>query len=192
MPPLCLASASPRRRALLEQLGLSFIVDAADVDETARPGETAAGYVARVAGAKALAGAVRRPDHVVLAADTTVAIDGLLLGKPADDAEADAMLQRLSGRDHSVWTGVALGGAARGKLVVETRVTFRPLRSEERAWYVRSGEPRGKAGGYAIQGLGAVLIQAIAGSYTNVVGLPLAETALLLRDAGVPLPWSTA
>jgi septum formation protein len=125
-----------------------------------------------------------------LAADTTVTLDGRLLGKPRDAVEAGEMLQRLSGRDHQVWTAVALAGTLTTVLAVETQVTFRVLSDKERAWYVASGEPLGKAGAYAIQGLAAAFITGIVGSYTNVVGLPLPESLSLLAAAGVPLPWS--
>jgi septum formation protein len=162
------------------------------LDESPRPNESPADYVARLARDKARAAALQEPTSVVLGADTTVAIDRMVLGKPKDAAEAEEMLERLSGRVHSVWTAVALEGAARSLQAVETRVTFRKLGAFERAWYVRSGEPLDKAGAYAIQGLGAMLVESISGSYTNVVGLPLAETLVLLRQAGVSLPWSAA
>ncbi len=188
---LVLASASPRRRDLLGQLGLRFTVAAADLDETPRPDEAPEAYVLRLAREKARAVASRFPDTWVLAADTTVVLGRELLGKPRDEAEAREMLTRLSGRTHEVHTGVALAGRADEALVVRTRVTFRTLSAGEIAWYVGTGEPRDKAGAYAIQGKGGFLVAAIEGSPTNVIGLPLGETLALLTRAGVPLAWST-
>jgi septum formation protein len=187
---LWLASGSPRRRALLEQLGIRLTVEAQDVDETVRPHETPAACVSRLASAKALAGAKRHPEDLVLAADTMVALEAQLLGKPRTESEALEMLERLSGRTHSVWTGVALAGTASASIAVESRVTFRVLGEAERRWYVRTGEPMDKAGGYGIQGLGAMLVSSVSGSYTNIVGLPLAETLALLANAGFVLPWN--
>ncbi|MBM7114967.1 Maf family protein [Archangium primigenium] len=187
---LVLASASPRRRELLGQLGLVFEVSAADIDETPTAGEEAGAYVLRLAREKARAVAARRPGAWVLAADTTVALDGMLLGKPQDEAEARGMLTRLSGRTHEVHTGVALVGARMTSVLVRTRVTFRSLGSEEIAWYAATGEPLDKAGSYAIQGKGGFLVASVEGSPTNVIGLPLGETLALLGQAGVPLPWS--
>jgi septum formation protein len=184
---LVLASASPRRRELLAAAGIPVIVHAAEVDETPHPGEEARAYVLRLAEAKARAAAAGAPraDLPLLAADTTVVLDGELLGKPADDAEAASMLRRLSGRIHEVWTGLCLlwPAAAQGErpLVLAadcTRVWFVPLEEAEIAAYVASGEPQGKAGAYAIQGRAGQFIPRIEGSYSNVVGLPLA----LLRD----------
>jgi septum formation protein len=185
---LVLASASPRRHQLLAWLGIPFTIDSADVDETAHPDEDAGEMVARLARAKAMAVAVRRPDAWVLGADTTVEVDGVLLGKPADDGEAATMLARLAGREHRVSTGFALvapGGTPRVVDVVRTRVVFRPLAEPAIRAYVASGEPDGKAGGYAIQGLGAGLIERIDGSFTNVMGLPLTEVARALAEAGI-------
>ena len=190
---LVLASASPRRRELLGQLGLVFEVSAADIDETPRPGEAAGPYVQRLAREKARAVASRRPGAWVLAADTTVALEERLLGKPRDAAEAREMLTHLSARTHAVHTGVALAGGPEGAehaLVVHTRVTFRALSAGEIAWYVATGEPLDKAGSYAIQGKGGFLVAAVEGSPTNVIGLPLGETLDLLARAGVALPWS--
>jgi septum formation protein len=188
---LVLASASPRRRELLGQLGLRFTVAAADIDETPRPDEAPEAYVLRLAREKARAVASRFPGAWVLAADTTVVLGRELLGKPRDAAEAREMLSRLSGRTHEVHTGVALAGRAEEALVVRTRVTFRTLGPEEIAWYASSGEPLDKAGAYAVQGKGGFLVEALEGSPTNVIGLPLGETLALLARAGVPLPWST-
>ena len=186
---LILASASPRRRELLSQLGITFTVSAADIDETPREGEAADAYVLRLAREKARAVAARHPGAWVLAADTTVALGPQLLGKPRDAEEAKAMLSRLSGRTHEVHTGVALAGRHEEALVVRTRVTFRALSSGEIAWYAGTGEPLDKAGAYAVQGRGGFLVAAVEGSPTNVIGLPLGETLALLARAGVPLPW---
>ncbi|MBL9039724.1 MAG: septum formation inhibitor Maf [Archangium sp.] len=188
---LILASASPRRRELLAQLGLIFDVSPADLDETPVAGESPRVYVERLARQKAAHVARANPGAVVLAADTTVVADGVILGKPADDAEGRAMLERLSGRSHAVLTGVAVStGPALHSLVIETEVRFRTLRAEEIAWYVGTGEGRDKAGGYGLQGRAAAFIAAITGSSTSVIGLPLAETVELLQTAGVPFPWS--
>jgi septum formation protein len=188
---LVLASASPRRRELLGQLGLSFEVSAADIDETPHPGEPAEAYVLRLAREKARAVASRHPGAWVLAADTTVVLGDALLGKPRDAAEAREMLGRLSGRTHEVQTGVALAGpTAEHSTVVRTRVTFRSLSAGEIAWYAGTGEPLDKAGSYAVQGKGGFLVAAVEGSPTNVIGLPLGETLELLARAGLPLPWS--
>ncbi|HZI12318.1 MAG TPA: Maf family protein [Myxococcus sp.] len=186
---LVLASASPRRREFLSQLGIHFTVSAADIDETPQPGEEAGAYVLRLAREKARAVAVRHPGAWVLAADTTVALGAELLGKPRDAEEARAMLGRLSGRTHEVHTGVALAGRHEEALVVRTRVTFRTLGAGEIAWYAGTGEPLDKAGAYAVQGKGGFLVASVEGSPTNVIGLPLGETLALLEKAGVPLPW---
>jgi septum formation protein len=189
---VCLASQSPRRRELLGQIGVPFVVSAADIDETLLPEERAADYVVRMARAKALAVRARGMLLPVLAADTTVLIDEVVCGKPADEAAAIAMLERLSGRTHQVLTAVALSssGALSFRLSA-SEVRFRPLRRAECLSYWRSGEPRDKAGGYAVQGRGAVFIEHLSGSYSGVMGLPLYETAELLRAAGVPL-WQAA
>jgi len=185
-PLLCLASMSPRRRELLWQIGVPHVVSAAHIDEAVRSAEGAADYVVRMARAKALAVHGRGGQLPVLAADTTVVVDGLICGKPSDEAEAVAMLQRLSGRSHQVLTAVALatddGVAFR---LSASEVRFRRLSREECAAYWRTGEPRDKAGGYAVQGRGAVFIEHLSGSYSGVMGLPLFETAQLLDAAGV-------
>jgi septum formation protein len=185
-PLLCLASVSPRRRELLSQIGVSHIVAGAEIDETALPGEAPRDYVLRLAREKALA--VRRGGQrlAVLGADTTVVLDGKIFGKPRDREDAIRMLGDLSGRSHEVLTAIAL---ARSDGVVErlsaSRVRFRKISHEECAAYWETGEPRDKAGGYAIQGLGAVFIESLSGSYSGVMGLPLFETGELLRAAGI-------
>ena len=187
-PPLvCLASVSARRRELLAQIGVPHVVSAADIDEALLPGESAADYVVRMAGAKALAVRERGMALPVLAADTTVVVDEIVCGKPADEGESLAMLERLSGRTHQVLTAVAL--AAHGTVgfrLSASEVRFRRLSRAECAAYWRTGEPHDKAGGYAIQGRAAVFIEHLGGSYSGVMGLPLFETAELLRAAGVP------
>ena len=181
---LVLASRSPRRRELLDQVGIAYQLAPAAVDEGRRPGERPAEYVARLACAKA--SAAGPDDCVVLGADTAVVADADILGKPADAAEAEAMLARLSGRAHEVYTGVAVRAGSRlESRVVTTRVTLRPTSAAERAAYRASGEPADKAGAYAIQGLGAAFVEYLEGSYSNVVGLPLFETLELLRDFGI-------
>jgi len=188
-----LASASPRRRALLEQIGVQFAVLEVAIDERALPGEPAADYVVRLARAKALAGracaaARAAPARPVLAADTSVVIAGTLLGKPADAAEGVAMLARLSDRSHEVLTAVALAtGAGLEVAVSRSAVHFRAIEAAEARAYWDSGEPCDKAGGYAIQGKGAVFVRRLEGSHSGVVGLPLFETAALLTRAGVRL-----
>jgi septum formation protein len=183
VPRLLLASASPRRRELLSAAGLEADVEAVDVDEAPVDGETPAAYVERVAGLKAAASALRHPDRAVLAADTTVTIDGELLGKPVDAAEAARMLRRLSGRTHEVLTAVVIAWrGSRAFHLERTAVTMRTLSQDDIAWYVDSGEPRDKAGAYAIQGLASRFITRIEGSYTNVVGLPIPAVVDLLRQ----------
>ena len=183
-PRILLASASPRRAELLRQVGIAHAVRPVDVDESVRPDEAPAAYVLRLAEAKAAAlwwqlkPEERRP---VLAADTTVALEGEIFGKPATLAEARAMLGRLSGRTHAVHTAIALlhaqGSAAR---VSSSTVTFRELTPAEIDWYWHTGEPADKAGGYAVQGRAAAFISHIAGSYSGIMGLPLFETWELL------------
>ncbi|HWL45970.1 MAG TPA: Maf family protein [Ilumatobacter sp.] len=185
---LILASGSPRRAELLRVTGVDFAVDVADVDESVLPGEDAVAYVARVARAKCLTVAARHRDAIVLAADTTVVLDGLVLGKPADAAEATDMLTRLSGRTHQVHTAMAVwsGGLALSRLVT-TDVTFGDLSTDEIAAYVALGESFDKAGGYGIQSAGAMLVERIDGSPSNVIGLPVRETLAMLRSAGWPV-----
>lgn len=190
-PQFYLASQSPRRRELLLQIGLVPALIAADVDETPLPSEAAAVYVERLARAKALAG-WRSVDATgvaalpVLGADTAVVIDGEILGKPRDESDARAMLARLAGRTHQVLTGVSLcNGQRQLSVVSRTDVTFAALDAARIARYVASGEPLDKAGGYGIQGLAAAFVAGIDGSYSGVVGLPLFETAELLRQFGI-------
>jgi septum formation protein len=181
-----LASGSPRRRELLERLGLEFDVVPADIDESVRPGEGAIAYVERLA--KEKAAAVGGDREVVIAADTTVEIDGEILGKPNDADDARRMLGRLSGRTHRVHTGVAVrhDGATRTGSAT-TFVEMAPLGQGTIEWYLATGEPFDKAGAYALQGTGAVLVHKVTGSVTNVVGLPLTLLLELARQQGVEL-----
>lgn len=187
MPTLVLASASPRRHELLRLLGVHYVVDVPDIDESVRPGEVARDYVVRIAREKAVTVFSRRGDGApVLAADTSVVMDGDILGKPADHFAGLSMLARLSGRTHSVITAVCLqAGATVTAIEVETQVTFLTLSREVCEQYLATSEPWDKAGGYAIQGLGGALVRGIEGSYSNVVGLPLAETWQLLTRHGI-------
>jgi septum formation protein len=186
---LVLASASPRRAELLASVGLGFDVVAADIDESVRPGEPPAAYVARLSAEKARVVVDRLGrDVIVVAADTTVDVGDQILEKPVDDDDARRMLGLLSGRTHLVHTGVTVlrsrgleSGSTGQTIVVETVVEFAALTPELVEWYVATGEPAGKAGGYAIQGVGAALVRQVQGSVTNVIGLPLAETLDLLR-----------
>ncbi|HKB82191.1 MAG TPA: Maf family protein [Burkholderiales bacterium] len=189
-----LASGSPRRRELLQQIGVSFRVIGAELDETAREGESAAAYVSRLAEAKAAVGWEGSRDlrggnlrgAPVLAADTAVVLEGEILGKPADMNDAIAMLRKLSGRAHQVLTAVALRTVGGLEVrVSRSSVTFRSIGPGEARAYWDTGEPRDKAGAYAIQGYAAVFIADLKGSYSGVMGLPLFETAELLKAAGV-------
>lgn len=183
--PLTLASGSPRRRELLRGLGLDIVVRPVDIDESPFDGEKADVYVERLARAKARAQGT--PGELILAADTVVAVDGDLLGKPRDEDEAKAMLRRLSGRAHEVLTGVALWDPATDETlceVVSTRVVFNDMSDAEIAWYVSTGEPMDKAGAYAVQGLAAVFVEGLDGNYSNVVGLPLPTVYRLLQRFG--------
>ena len=173
---LVLASASPRRAELLRLLGVAFEIRPADVDEAPRPGEPPADLAERLAREKALATAATGGPALVVAADTVVVLDGALLGKPRDRAEAALFVGRLAGRTHEVMTGLAVRAIPEETLdseVVRSRVTFAPMRREEIAWYAESGEGLDKAGAYALQGIGAVFVQGVEGSYTNVIGLPM-------------------
>ncbi|WP_020190462.1 Maf family protein [Pseudomonas putida] len=187
MTPLYLASGSPRRRELLTQIGVPFIVISAPVDESPLPSESAPAYVERLARAKAAAGLARVDGPaVVLGADTAVVLDGRILGKPENREDALAMLADLSGREHQVLTAVALDDGQRvHSFCVTSTVRFRAISTDEAQRYWASGEPSDKAGGYAIQGLGAVFVSGLSGSYSAVVGLPLCETADLLGQFGI-------
>ena len=194
MATLYLASGSPRRRELLTQIGVPFTTHLAPIDESVWPDESPSAYVERLARGKAQAALdtlEHGADAVVLGADTAVVLDGRILGKPADRDEAVATLAALSGRDHQVLTAVALASATRlVARVVVSQVSFRPLRSAEIDAYWASGEPRDKAGSYGIQGLAAVFVRRLQGSYSAVVGLPLCETAELLAEFDIPC-WQT-
>ena len=189
-PTLVLASASPRRRDLLAQIGIvPSAIEAAEIDESPLPGERPRVLARRLAEAKARAVAANHPESYVLGADTVVACGRRILPKPADAAQARACLGLLSGRRHAAHGGVALlspDGTLRAR-VVETAVTFKRLAKEEIEAYLASGEWQGKAGGYAIQGRAARFVKAVSGSYPNVVGLPLFEVAAMLHGAGFPL-----
>lgn len=190
MTMLYLASGSPRRRELLEQIGVPFTTLPTVIDETPLSNEPAVDYVQRLALAKAQAGlaSLAAPGAaVVLGADTSVVLDGQILGKPQDRAGALAMLTALSGQTHEVLTAVALANSQRCEVrVVSSQVSFRTLSAAEIEAYWASGEPQDKAGSYAIQGLGAVFVADLHGSFSAVVGLPLCETAALLADFGIP------
>jgi septum formation protein len=192
---LVLASRSPRRRELLASVGVQAEIRPADTDESVREGEGADGYVRRLAREKARA-VPASPGELVLAADTAVVLGTEILGKPRDEDDARRMLRALSGRTHVVATGVhglaATEGAVREEtLVVSTAVRLVTLSEERIAWYVGTGEPFDKAGAYAVQGTGGSLVRGIAGSVSNVVGLPLAETLALLGRLGLASPWGT-
>lgn len=201
-PRIYLASKSPRRRELLRQIGVSFDVltfrtgergDDADVDETPFDGESVEHYVERLALTKAEAGLRRTlwrklPRQPVLAADTTLEVDGDIIGKPTDAAHARAILQRLSGRSHRVLTAIAVSDGARIRsLTSVSEVRFRPLGGDDIRHYIASGEPMDKAGAYGIQGRAAMFVEEIRGSYSGIMGLPLFETAQLLEAFGYPL-----
>jgi septum formation protein len=183
---LILASASPRRREMLERVGVAIEVLPANIDETPHTGEDPTAYVARIAAAKAQAIAVIHPGRWVLAADTTVTIDGKILGKAEDGAEAAAMLELLSGRTHQVITGFAIAGERALVSTVTSDVELVTIRADEVADYVTSDEWRGKAGAYAIQGIAAAFVRGVRGSVTNIIGLPLAEVLETLRSLGAP------
>ena len=193
VPRLVLASASPRRRELLAGLGLEFTVRPVDLDETPRPGEAPHDYVLRLAAEKAAQADLAEMGELVLAADTIVVLGDELLGKPRDPGDARRMLAKIAGRTHTVLTGVAFeerrdGRELRRTVRVESsQVRMAALSEAEIAWYVATGEPLDKAGSYAVQGLGALFVEAIEGNYSNVVGLPLPLTARLCRELGYDL-----
>ena len=185
--PFILASASPRRLELLRSVGLKFKVFPADVDETHIDGESPRAHVRRLSCDKAMAIANHYPKALALGADTIVVIDGLILGKPKNKRHAREMLDRLSGRKHTVFTGFTIASVAAGiskTRVVQSTVQFKKISPAEMDWYVNCDEPYDKAGGYAVQGKGAYFIKAIRGSYTNVIGLPLCETLEELNNLG--------
>jgi septum formation protein len=190
MATLYLASGSPRRRELLAQIGVPFLLLQSDIDESVLPDETPHAYVERLARSKATAGLASLGDNadaVVLGADTAVVLEGRILGKPIDRADALQMLSALSGRTHQVVTAVALISKQRlVSQVVVSEVSFRAVQPHEMEVYWESAEPLDKAGGYAIQGLASVFVSHLQGSYSAVVGLPLCETAALLAEFEIP------
>ncbi|AEF23652.1 Maf family protein [Pseudomonas fulva] len=193
MTTLYLASASPRRRELLAQIGVPFTTQVVPIDETVQPGEAPDAYVERLARAKAQAAldTLNDRDAVVLGSDTAVVLDGRILGKPVDREDALTTLAALSGREHQVLTAVALVSDNRAEArVVTSTVRFKPLDRTQIEAYWATGEPRDKAGSYGIQGLAAVFVSQMQGSYSAVVGLPLCETAELLAQFAIPC-WQT-
>ncbi len=192
MSDLILASASPRRKELLEQIAVKFTCSPMNIDESRLPGEDAVAYVQRLAQAKALAAIPKANGLPVIGSDTIVLLHGELLGKPQDEKSATAMLEALSGQSHKVVTGISLCRQRNGELkvlndVVTTEVHFARLSSAQISAYVKTGESMDKAGAYGIQGKAAVFIESIEGSYSNVVGLPLLETSRLLEQFNVPI-----
>ncbi len=185
-PPLVLASGSPRRRQILEQIGLAFDVEPADVDETVLAGESAADHVLRLAVAKARAVATRRPEAMVIGGDTVVVLDDAILAKPRHADHAVDMLMRLQDRTHRVTTGVAVvaPGDRVASDVVNVDVRFRAFDADLARAYVATGEPMDKAGAYGIQGSGAVLVDSVQGDYFAVMGLPIGALIRLLGDVG--------
>ena len=186
---LILASASPRRVELLQQLKLAFEVVPANIDESQKTAETPVDYVQRLALAKAAAIRQRcAAEDVIISADTAVCLGDTIFGKPANEADGVQMLMSLSGRTHIVYTAVVVSQSAGSRQAVsETKVSFRPIEPREAQRYWQTGEPQDKAGGYAIQGLGAVFVSNIQGSYTGVVGLPLYELTQLLQETAVQI-----
>lgn len=189
-PPILLASASPRRRELFGHLGYPFTVARVDVDETPIKGESAEKTALRLARAKASAARQQHPNGVVVGSDTIVELDGQQLGKPKDEADAKAMLGRLSGKEHTVWTAVCVLGPESKETVTAaaTRVRFRDMTEEEIARYVATGEPMDKAGAYGIQEKGAVFVEGVTGDYFTVVGLPLCLLGQVLMEHLGPSP----
>ena len=192
MTELLLASASIRRKELLDQIGVQYQSAPMDIDESVQRNEQASDYVDRLAREKALAGINAYPDLVVIAADTTVVVAGNILGKPVDEQDAREMLRQLSGSIHQVLTGVAVAKYINGEVNVESQVVitdvyFSDITDQQIEQYIKTGEPMGKAGAYGIQGKAALFVDRIEGSYSNVVGLPLAETGMLLERFGVLL-----
>lgn len=188
MTRFILASSSPRRRELLASIGVEFDVVPSHVPEEHQPGEAPEEYVARLSREKAHAIAAQHPSRWIIAADTTVLLGDQLLEKPLDEHDAARMLSLIAGRTHTVYTGVTVQNVERRyqeTRVAESEVRMLPLPPEDVEWYVRTGEPMDKAGAYAVQGMGAMFIDSIHGSYTNVVGLPLAMLFQMLRKAGI-------
>ncbi|HNR13126.1 MAG TPA: Maf family protein [Thermodesulfobacteriota bacterium] len=186
-PGIILASASPRRQQLLSILRLHFEVIPADVDETPLPGETPREHVARLSRAKAMVVAAKEQDRWIIAADTIVFLDGEILGKPVDAGESCRMLRKLSGREHTVMTGVFIVHPSKEQsfgTVVESFVKIKELSDAEISGYIATGEPFDKAGAYAIQGIGMFMVEKVRGSYTNVIGLPMCELVNALRQVG--------
>jgi septum formation protein len=187
MTTVVLASASPRRHELLTKIGVQFAIRSPDIDESPHDGEVPVDYVRRLACAKATA-VEATEDELVIGADTTVDLDSQILGKPEDHRDAEAMLRRLSGRSHRVHTGVAVRFGGNELVdVCSTMVTFVRLTEAAVQWYVSTGEPMGKAGAYALQGAGAVLVSGVDGSVSNVIGLPLHVLVELATRLGVDL-----
>ncbi|WP_340122412.1 Maf family protein [Methylobacter svalbardensis] len=183
---IILASASPRRQELLDQIKVTYRVNPVDLDETPLPNETPVDYVQRLAAEKSAACIAQLGDSLpVLAADTAVVLEGVIMGKPKDRDDAVAMLRQLSGKMHRVYSAISLRGREHGQAISITEVTFRLLTESEIAVYWQSGEPVDKAGSYAIQGMGGVFVESINGSFSGVVGLPLFETAELLSKQGI-------
>ncbi len=184
---LILASGSPRRKLLLEQLGISFEIDPPDVDESVVTGEAPEAYVTRLSALKAQTVAANQDSEaVILAADTTVVLQGNILGKPESKEHGLQMLKELSGTRHDVLTGVSIFSVSRIETFwVRTEVAFRHLGEKEIAWYWETGEPQDKAGAYGLQGAGAAFVETLKGSYSNVIGLPLSETVSILRDFSI-------
>ena len=185
---IILASASPRRRELLDQIGVAYLVNPCEIDETPLDNESPKHYVQRVAAEKsAIALKHRNVDLPVLAADTAVVLNGMIMGKPMDQQNALSMLKRLSGQTHQVFSAVSLRGQQHWQALSITEVVFRGISESEMLCYWRTGEPADKAGAYAIQGIGSIFVQKISGSFSSVVGLPLFETVRLLDKAGIQI-----
>lgn len=195
MPSLILASRSPRRQELLQRLGVPFQVVTADIDETQQPGEPPTDLVQRLAREKALAVAARTPGQPVLGADTIVVLEGEVLGKPVDDGEAAAMLRRLRGRPHTVWSALYAWNPATARQAAalnQSQVWMRAYGDDEIAAYVSSGDPLDKAGAYAIQHPGFAPVERIDGCFSGVMGFPLGDVARVLRAIGVHVPGQAA
>jgi septum formation protein len=188
MKTIILASASPRRKSLLEQIGLKFKVDPSDYEEKLEPGRDPREQAQMISLAKAESVASRHKNSIIIAADTFGVLNGKIIGKPHTEKEAKIMLKELSGKSHTVITGFTIIDTGNNKKIsksTETRVYFRELTPDEIDWYVSSGEPLDKAGAYAIQGLGAVVVEKIEGDYNNVIGLPLSDVTEALKEFGV-------